>query len=241
MEAAQRWLDCCGTPAASGPDGRRGDRAADLCRRGREERPVSVARLAARRDGRPDAGLRADSRGDHGGGRRLSCRARVSADAGGHALAGGGATVRSRSSPGMWRVDGGIRGADRRRAKRHQAHPGLLDRLATRLHDGGLGHGRRGGGHVSSDHARFLQGAALHGRGLGHPRLPRGAGHSPHGRTEGRDAAGLSSTYAVGMLALCGFPLFFSGFWSKDGILDAAQHWSVAREPVLPAGRSARC
>ena len=29
-------------------------------------------------------------------------------------------------------------------------------------------------------------------------------------------------TYAVGMLALCGFP-FFSGFWSKDEILHAAQ------------------
>ena len=38
-------------------------------------------------------------------------------------------------------------------------------------------------------------------------------------------------TYAVGMLALCGFPLFFSGFWSKDGILEAAQHWSVAKGP----------
>jgi NADH-quinone oxidoreductase subunit L len=30
-------------------------------------------------------------------------------------------------------------------------------------------------------------------------------------------------TYAIGMLALCGFPLVFSGFWSKDGILEAAQ------------------
>jgi len=37
--------------------------------------------------------------------------------------------------------------------------------------------------------------------------------------------------YAIGMLALCGFPLFFSGFWSKDGILEAAQHWSVAKAP----------
>ena len=38
-------------------------------------------------------------------------------------------------------------------------------------------------------------------------------------------------TYAVGMLALCGFPIFFSGFWTKDGILEAAQHWSVAKGP----------
>ncbi len=37
--------------------------------------------------------------------------------------------------------------------------------------------------------------------------------------------------YAVGMLALCGFPLFFSGFWSKDAILHAASTWSVSRTP----------
>jgi NADH-quinone oxidoreductase subunit L len=37
-------------------------------------------------------------------------------------------------------------------------------------------------------------------------------------------------TYGAGMLALCGFPLF-SGFWSKDAILEAAQVWSVSRTP----------
>jgi NADH-quinone oxidoreductase subunit L len=39
------------------------------------------------------------------------------------------------------------------------------------------------------------------------------------------------ATYAVGMLALCGFPLFFSGFWSKDAILHAASTWSASRVP----------
>jgi NADH-quinone oxidoreductase subunit L len=39
------------------------------------------------------------------------------------------------------------------------------------------------------------------------------------------------ATYGIGMLALCGFPLLFSGFWSKDGILEAAEHWSVTRTP----------
>ena len=39
-------------------------------------------------------------------------------------------------------------------------------------------------------------------------------------------------TYSAGMLALCGFPLFFSGFWSKDGILEAA-HSSVLKGPYL--------
>jgi NADH-quinone oxidoreductase subunit L len=37
-------------------------------------------------------------------------------------------------------------------------------------------------------------------------------------------------TYAVGMLALCGFPIF-SGFWSKDAILHAASTWSVSHVP----------
>jgi NADH-quinone oxidoreductase subunit L len=36
--------------------------------------------------------------------------------------------------------------------------------------------------------------------------------------------------YAVGMLALAGVPLF-SGFWSKDEILHAAQGWPVSRLP----------
>ena len=39
------------------------------------------------------------------------------------------------------------------------------------------------------------------------------------------------ATYAIGMLALCGFPLFFSGFWSKDEILHAAFAWTVSRTP----------
>ena len=39
------------------------------------------------------------------------------------------------------------------------------------------------------------------------------------------------ATYAVGTLALCGFPLFFSGFWSKDAILHAAYGWNSSRVP----------
>ncbi len=37
--------------------------------------------------------------------------------------------------------------------------------------------------------------------------------------------------YAAGMLALCGFPLFFSGFWSKDEILHAAHTWGASKTP----------
>ncbi len=68
-----------------------------------------------------------------------------------------------------------------------------------------------------------------------------GAGSVIHGSHEEQDVRRMGGlrgampvtflTYAIGMLALCGFPLFFSGFWSKDGILEAAKHWSVARGP----------
>jgi NADH-quinone oxidoreductase subunit L len=39
------------------------------------------------------------------------------------------------------------------------------------------------------------------------------------------------ATYAVGMMALCGVPLFFSGFWSKDEILHSAWNWPVSSVP----------
>jgi NADH-quinone oxidoreductase subunit L len=38
-------------------------------------------------------------------------------------------------------------------------------------------------------------------------------------------------TYTIGMLALSGFPLFFSGFWSKDEILHAAHLWPTSQIP----------
>ena len=41
------------------------------------------------------------------------------------------------------------------------------------------------------------------------------------------------AVYAVGMLALAGFPLFFSGFWSKDEILHSAHNWPVSHIPFL--------
>ncbi|HEX5490283.1 MAG TPA: NADH-quinone oxidoreductase subunit L [Candidatus Udaeobacter sp.] len=39
------------------------------------------------------------------------------------------------------------------------------------------------------------------------------------------------ATYAIGMLALSGVPLFFSGGWSKEEILHATAHWSPSRAP----------
>jgi NADH-quinone oxidoreductase subunit L len=39
------------------------------------------------------------------------------------------------------------------------------------------------------------------------------------------------ATYAIGMMALSGVPLLFSGFWSKDEILHAAHNWNVSHVP----------
>jgi NADH-quinone oxidoreductase subunit L len=51
------------------------------------------------------------------------------------------------------------------------------------------------------------------------------------------------ATYAIGMMALSGFPLLFSGFWSKEGILHAAHNWPDSQFPfvagVIGAGLTA--
>jgi len=64
-----------------------------------------------------------------------------------------------------------------------------------------------------------------------------GAGSVIHGCDEEQDIRRMGglrklmpvtfATYGVGMLALSGFPLIFSGFWSKDEILHAARGWST--------------
>jgi len=70
-----------------------------------------------------------------------------------------------------------------------------------------------------------------------------GAGSVIHGCHEEQDIrrmGGLKKfmpitfiTYAIGMLALSGFPLLFSGFWSKDEILHAAHGWGPSRAPFF--------
>jgi len=70
-----------------------------------------------------------------------------------------------------------------------------------------------------------------------------GAGSVIHGAHEEQDVRRMGGlrkympwtfyTYAAGMLALCGFPLVFSGFWSKDAIIEAASHWRTARTPYF--------
>jgi NADH-quinone oxidoreductase subunit L len=68
-----------------------------------------------------------------------------------------------------------------------------------------------------------------------------GAGSVIHGCHEEQDIRRMGglrkfmpvtfATYAIGMLALSGFPLLFSGFWSKDEILHHAHEWSPSQWP----------
>ncbi|MGO8838686.1 MAG: NADH-quinone oxidoreductase subunit L [Limisphaerales bacterium] len=64
--------------------------------------------------------------------------------------------------------------------------------------------------------------------------------HGCHEEQDVRKMGGLKkfmpvtfATYGIGMLALAGFPLFFSGFWSKDEILHSAHGWPVSHIPFF--------
>ena len=68
-----------------------------------------------------------------------------------------------------------------------------------------------------------------------------GAGSVIHGCHEEQDIRHMGglrkwmpltyATYGIGMLALCGVPIFFSGFWSKDAILESAHGWPISGAP----------
>jgi NADH-quinone oxidoreductase subunit L len=70
-----------------------------------------------------------------------------------------------------------------------------------------------------------------------------GAGSVIHGCHEEQDVRNMGGlrksmrwtflTYAVGMLALTGFPIVFSGFWSKDAILESAHQWKAGQGPYF--------
>jgi NADH-quinone oxidoreductase subunit L len=66
--------------------------------------------------------------------------------------------------------------------------------------------------------------------------------HGCHGEQDIRKMGGLSKSmrltfmaYAVGMMALSGFPFLFSGFWSKEAIFHSALGWSGGLGPFLLA------
>src|ERR1044071_7135991 len=62
--------------------------------------------------------------------------------------------------------------------------------------------------------------------------------HGCHGEQDIREMGGLRrlmpvtfGTYAVGMVALSGVPLLFSGGWTKEEILHATAHWPPSNAP----------
>src|SRR5437762_6285585 len=62
--------------------------------------------------------------------------------------------------------------------------------------------------------------------------------HGCHGEQDIRKMGGLQrlmpvafGTYAIGMMALSGVPLFFSGGWTKEEILHATAHWPRSHAP----------
>src|SRR6184192_170431 len=62
--------------------------------------------------------------------------------------------------------------------------------------------------------------------------------HGCHGEQDIRKMGGLRRfmpvtffTYAIGMMALSGVPLFFSGGWTKEEILHATAHWPKSQVP----------
>jgi NADH-quinone oxidoreductase subunit L len=62
--------------------------------------------------------------------------------------------------------------------------------------------------------------------------------HGCHGEQDIRKMGGLRrlmpvtfGTYAIGMMALSGVPLFFSGGWTKEEILHATAHWPRSQAP----------
>jgi NADH-quinone oxidoreductase subunit L len=70
-----------------------------------------------------------------------------------------------------------------------------------------------------------------------------GAGSVIHGCHEEQDVRHMGGlwkvmpwtfyTYGAGMMALTGFPIIFSGFWSKDAILESAHHWKAGQGPYF--------
>jgi NADH-quinone oxidoreductase subunit L len=62
--------------------------------------------------------------------------------------------------------------------------------------------------------------------------------HGCHGEKDIRKMGGLRrlmpvtfGTYAIGMMALSGVPLFFAGGWTKEEILHATEHWPRSHAP----------
>jgi len=70
--------------------------------------------------------------------------------------------------------------------------------------------------------------------------------HGCHEEQDIRNMSGLRKAmpktflaYAIGMMALSGFPFVFSGFWSKEAILHSAEYWPGGKGPFVIAAVAA--
>src|ERR1035437_8347255 len=178
------FLGACGKSAQGPlyvwlPDAMAGPAA--LPRGVRQERAGTSLRVAAGRDGGPDAGLGAHPRRDDGHGGRLPRR-----------------PVQRSLRPLTRRADargvdrgrhGDLRGDDRPRAERHQESARVLDRLAARLHVPRVRRRRVLGRHLPRLHARLLQGLPLSRFRLRHHVHASRAGHAADGWSRRADPA----------------------------------------------------
>ena len=177
---------------------------------------VPAAHLAAGRDGRPDAGLGADPRRDHGDRRRVHGGAAVAAVRAGAERAGLRHARR--------RHHGVLRRDRRPRAERHQAHRRLFDLLAARLHVRRDGRRRLFGRHVPPVHPRLLQGAAVPRLRLGDHGDASRAGHPQHGRparTRSRSPTGDGDRHAGADRLPAHRRLFLQGRHHRGGLFAA--------------------
>ena len=141
---------------------------------GWQVRPIPVAHMAPRRDGRPHSSQRSDSRRDYGSRRRVP---------GGTILPGvrgvGNHDERDNSDR---RIHRPVRRNDGSCRHRHKASAGVLHGQPAWLHDAGSG--RRGilGGDIPPVPPRLLQSLIVPGFRQRQPRI-RDFRHALHGRT----------------------------------------------------------
>ena len=203
-------------------------RAPHLLRRGREIGAIPAPRLVAGRDGRSDPGQRAHPCRHHGRGRRLPGRAGLS-----HLFVRRDSRA-SRTSLTVVVWVGVITALISALIALAQADIKRILAYST-VSQLGLMMVSLGVGGVAAGIMHLLA------HGFFKALLFLGSGSVIHGCHEEQDIRKMGGlrglmpvtflTYAIGMMALSGVPLFFAGAWTKEEILHATSLWSVSRVP----------